>query len=260
MKPTPRLIAIALIWAVLAAPLVWLTLPYATIGWLLLGVVLLVVSVWDAFMSRQLPAPSAQRITPKALSAQQPNSIDIHIASNTLTGNTLLADHHPGDDLKTGLPRLINPAPEAVTVVRYFYHPSKRGPATFGDIEFYMTSLLKLWSLKKHVSASCTLPVYPDFSAINQARLKASHTESLSGLRRQPRRGEGMEFHQLREYQPGDSLRQIDWKATSRRQTPISREYQDEQNQQIVVMLDGGQRLAMPVGTLTGFGVAARAK
>jgi len=37
-----------------------------------------------------------------------------------------------------------------------------------------------------------------------------------------------MDFHQLREYRLGDSLRRIDWKATARMHRLISREYQDE--------------------------------
>jgi uncharacterized protein (DUF58 family) len=40
------------------------------------------------------------------------------------------------------------------------------------------------------------------------------------------RRGEGTEFHQLREYRQGDSQRAIDWKATSRTARLISREYE----------------------------------
>ncbi|MBT0875970.1 DUF58 domain-containing protein, partial [Campylobacter coli] len=57
------------------------------------------------------------------------------------------------------------------------------------------------------------------------------------------RRGEGTDFHQMREYRVGDSLRQIDWKATSRARKLISREYQDEKNQQLLVVLDTGRRM-----------------
>src|SRR3546814_18869594 len=57
------------------------------------------------------------------------------------------------------------------------------------------------------------------------------------------RRGEGTDFHQMREYRIGDSLRQIDWKATARARKLISREYQDEKNQPLIVVLDTGRRM-----------------
>jgi len=55
--------------------------------------------------------------------------------------------------------------------------------------------------------------------------------------------GEGSDFHQLREFRDGDSLRQIDWKATSRVQKLITREYQQERDQQIVFLLDCSMRM-----------------
>ncbi len=63
------------------------------------------------------------------------------------------------------------------------------------------------------------------------------------GIVRRRRRGEGLEFEQLREYREGDLIRQIDWKATARHRKLISREYEDERNQQIVFLLDCGRRM-----------------
>jgi uncharacterized protein (DUF58 family) len=73
------------------------------------------------------------------------------------------------------------------------------------------------------------------------------------GIKKRQRRGAGMEFHQLREYRQGDSLRQIDWKATSRRQKLIARDYQDERDQQIVLMIDSGRRMRAKDDELTHF-------
>ena len=57
----------------------------------------------------------------------------------------------------------------------------------------------------------------------------------------------------MREYRVGDSLRQIDWKATARARRLISREYQDEKNQQLVLLLDTGRRLLARDGELSHF-------
>lgn len=48
---------------------------------------------------------------------------------------------------------------------------------------------------------------------------------------------------ELREYRPGDAMRQIDWRATSRRAQLISKEYRDEEDQRVVVLLDCGRRM-----------------
>jgi Uncharacterized conserved protein (some members contain a von Willebrand factor type A (vWA) domain) len=82
---------------------------------------------------------------------------------------------------------------------------------------------------------------------------------SQLGVRQRQRRGLGLEFHQLREFREGDSLRQIDWKATARQRTPIAREYQDERDQQIIFMLDCGRRMRSQDGELAHFDHALNA-
>ncbi len=259
MKPARRLLQIVAIWATLALPLIWLDSTGLVTLWWAIGGVVLVISLLDGWQLRRQPAPVAQRILPSALSVQQPHPVRIRVSSESLAKGTLLADRHPGDDAHTGLPCRIDPAREELTELVYPYRPSRRGPTRFGDLEFWVPSRIGLWHARKTIPAQCTVPVYPDFSRLHASSLDASHSYLFSGSRLQPRRGEGMEFHQLREYHAGDSLRQIDWKATARRRTLISREYQDEQNQQILLMLDGGRRLAMPVGELTGFDHALNA-
>ena len=59
--------------------------------------------------------------------------------------------------------------------------------------------------------------VYPNFAPLTKfALLSAEQASRLVGAHLKRRRGEGTDFHQMREYRVGDSLRQIDWKATSR--------------------------------------------
>jgi len=76
------------------------------------------------------------------------------------------------------------------------------------------------------------------------ALMATDHRLSQLGVLQRRRRGEGMDFHQLREYREGDPQRQVDWKASARMRRLISREYQDERDQQIVLLLDCGRRMA----------------
>ena len=88
------------------------------------------------------------------------------------------------------------------------------------------------------------MKVYPNFAAVAKYALLATDQRlSQLGVLKKRRRGEGLEFHQLREYRVGDASRQVDWKATSRMRKLISREYQDERDQQVFFLLDCGRRM-----------------
>jgi uncharacterized protein (DUF58 family) len=105
-----------------------------------------------------------------------------------------------------------------------------------------------------------TVKVFPDFSKLLGHTLNATDRRSPTvGAIRKRRRGEGTDFRQLREYRQGDSQRSIDWKATARHQKPISREYQEERDQQVVFLLDTGRRMLAQDGLTTHFDHALNA-
>jgi uncharacterized protein (DUF58 family) len=96
--------------------------------------------------------------------------------------------------------------------------------------------------------------VYPNFRALAKYTLLATDNRlSQIGVLQVRRRGEGMEFHQLREYRQGDSQRAIDWKATSRTARLISREYEEEKDQRVLLVVDCGRRMASKDGELSHF-------
>ncbi len=53
------------------------------------------------------------------------------------------------------------------------------------------------------------------------------------------KKGSGMEFDQIREYQQGDDVRFIDWKGTARSNTLLVRQYVEERNRTIMIVVDG---------------------
>lgn len=138
--------------------------------------------------------------------------------------------------------------------------PLKRGYFSFEHCEISLPSPLGLWSDKRLLNVIDNTRVYPDFARLYGGELLAvDNWISQLGVRQRQRRGLGLEFHQLREFREGDSLRQIDWKATARQRTPIAREYQDERDQQIIFMLDCGRRMRSQDGELAHFDHALNA-
>ena len=115
-------------------------------------------------------------------------------------------------------------------------------------------SPLALWERRTRAADATLIRVYPNFAALSKYALLATDQRlSQIGVLQRQRRGEGLEFHQLREYREGDMQRQIDWKATSRAGKLISREYQDERDQNVVFLIDCGRRLGAHDDALSHF-------
>lgn len=134
--------------------------------------------------------------------------------------------------------------PEQTTQTTYRLRPLQRGPLTLTHCYLQVPTSLGFGSMTYRVNAESLAKVYPNFSAIAAYTILAAenHTSEL-GIRQKNRRGQGLDFHQLREYRQGDSLRQISWKASSRRQQLISKEYQDERDQNVILLIDSGRRM-----------------
>lgn len=67
------------------------------------------------------------------------------------------------------------------------------------------------------------------------------------GDRQIPRSGSDWEFDCMREYVPGDDLRRVDWKASARRQRPMTRQFREERNSEIMLALDCGRLMGTVV-------------
>ena len=75
---------------------------------------------------------------------------------------------------------------------------------------------------------------------IKQLQIKTRKILSgtMLGDRSTATKGSGLEFDQLREYQSGDDLRFIDWRATAKTGRLLTREYFEERNHNILIALD----------------------
>ena len=70
----------------------------------------------------------------------------------------------------------------------------------------------------------------------------------LAGRHASRLRGRGLNFEELRRYQPGDDIRQIDWKVTLRTRKTHSRVYTEERERTVLLLVD--QRLTMFFGSV----------
>jgi uncharacterized protein (DUF58 family) len=249
--PGLRTLGALALWTLLGA-VVALVPAFETAWWGSGGLILGLLFV-DGVLGWRVPAPTVDREVPTAISMQARSTVLLRLENR---GRRRLRvevyDHVPAEIETDELPISANLAPAEEAELRYRVRPVSRGPATFGPVEMRVRSPLGFFDRIRRVEVETVVRVYPNFEAVRRYQILATeHRTSQLGIRRRPRRGAGLDFHQLREYRAGDPLRQVDWKATSRFQRAISREYQDERDQQVVVVLDCGRRMRAHDGPLS---------
>lgn len=70
-------------------------------------------------------------------------------------------------------------------------------------------------------------------------------------------KGVGLRFEEVREYQPGDEIRLIDWNVTARMGTPFVKRYIEEREQTLLLLVDLSRSLSFGTGSLTKRAVVA---
>ncbi|MGE8188918.1 DUF58 domain-containing protein [Pseudomonas sp. NPDC086278] len=231
-----------------------------SINWGLL-LALLALAVLDGVRLKRLPSLRLKRYLPGSLALGRWSEVRLEVEHDVHQPLHIeIFDHVPQGLSFENLPLRVELQPGQYSQIGYRLRPLKRGHFTFEHCEINLPSPLGLWSDKRLLNVADSTRVYPDFARLYGGQLLAvDNWLSQLGVRQRQRRGLGLEFHQLREFREGDSLRQIDWKATARQRTPIAREYQDERDQQIIFMLDCGRRMRSQDGELAHFDHALNA-
>lgn len=224
--------------------------------WVAAGVTLAVALGADAWRLNRADALLAERSVPTSLPVGVFTPVEISLRNpGARPWSVSVHDHHPPDAEVGALPQDTEVPARGFVQLRYRFRPLSRGAHHFGPAEILRTSPFGLWARSERLAGDDQeVHVYPDFrAAMRYSLLAAANRMGQIGIRKRRRRGEGMEFHQLRDYREGDSIKQIDWKATAKNGRVISREYQDERDQQIVFLLDCGRRMHARDGELSHF-------
>jgi uncharacterized protein (DUF58 family) len=135
--------------------------------------------------------------------------------------------------------------PGAEAAYRYRVRPVDRGLFRFAEIWLRSFGPLGLAGKQFAAGAGHEVHVYPNIRAVHEYELLARKGSLYEmGVRAALLGGGRTEFESLREYQPGDDFRQIDWKATARRRRPITQVFETERSQTLVLAIDAGRMMA----------------
>lgn len=250
----------ATIWALaaLAAAAVLalvLRVPPPIVGWvstmlLLAALVWAVIDIRRSSAAWHQSALQWQRQLPPALALGVQRSVACALVNEGPTPwQVELFDHvDPSIDFD-GLPlQAVVPA-RSRTELRYHIVPRRRGLVRFGRAELRVRTLQGTFEWVRHIGDEQPLHVYPNFAAVARYAWLASDRRLADiGIKSVAQRGSGTDFKQLADYQVGDAIRHIDWKATLKHQRPIVRQYQDERDQCVMFLLDCGRRMRADEG------------
>ncbi len=136
--------------------------------------------------------------------------------------------------------------------VPYRATPNKRGKFEFGDLTVRTRGPFGFMWHERVFPAKTPVSVFPDMRGASRLLLADAALDMVNlGLRKLRRDGRGSEFARLRDYAQGDSVREVDWKATARRTRPVTRVMESERSQTILIGVDAGRSMAARVDGLT---------
>jgi Uncharacterized conserved protein (some members contain a von Willebrand factor type A (vWA) domain) len=170
--------------------------------------------------------------------------VNVRVLNNTPRAMKLLVkDEYPPQMRLSGEREgRVNVEGQTTAALVYGLTPPKRGRFEFGQIAVRYLSRLGLVWREVRLGQPVAVKVYPNMRRAREAELKALGARSLVAAHRKTSwRGEGREFESLRDYVRGDELRHISWSATARRGKLVTRQYQIERDQTILVAIDAGR-------------------
>ncbi|MEO9593781.1 DUF58 domain-containing protein [Rhodopirellula bahusiensis] len=122
--------------------------------------------------------------------------------------------------------------------------PHRRGAFHLDRIDLKLFSPLGLWQRHIFRPLHSQLNVFPDMKQLSDyALLARTDRLSLIGVRQTRRVGQDSDFERLRDYTRDDNYRHIDWRSTARRNKLTVRQFQSDQSQRLIFLLDCGRMM-----------------
>jgi uncharacterized protein (DUF58 family) len=217
---------------------------HAALLWLLVSEARKLPTRGELTASRQLPEPLA-------LGAKQ--TVLVGISCARASGlRAEVADHAP-------LPLRASPEPVTGTfdadgflIVEYGIRSPRRGLYEFPALDVRIWRQGGWWFRQLRLPLAARAAVYPDVLAIRRWQLTLRRgVRVLPGQRRARPPGAATTPAGVRDYLPGDDVRRVNWKATARRDSPVTTELEAERGLQVVIALDCGRLMTAPAGHLT---------
>ncbi|VEP18118.1 conserved hypothetical protein [Hyella patelloides LEGE 07179] len=217
---------------------------------LIYDIIVMTLTVWDGIRVNNNKV-TIQRQPLARLSVGRDNSVTLEVKSQN-SAIIQVKDEYPllfdvsSDLLEAEI------SANSSSELSYTVHPTSRGEYQWGNIAIRQLGNWGLAWRSWKVEAKQKVSVYPDLIGLRSLSIRL--TLGSTGAMRQARKlGNGTEFAELKQYSQGDDVRLIDWKATARRNRPLLRALEPEQEQTLFILLDRGRLMTAQVQGLKRF-------
>jgi uncharacterized protein (DUF58 family) len=133
----------------------------------------------------------------------------------------------------------------------YNLRPTQRGVYQFFNVWVYYQTALGFITKRVIAAPAQEVKVYPSYLQLRNARLKSMATTQEIGESKATKLSSSLEFDHIKEYVLGDDIRNINWKATARKNQFMVNTYTDERSQQVYCIIDMGRIMKMPFNGLS---------
>lgn len=241
-----------------------LSLPaVATIGLLfwegLLPLILLIdaclaaLALADLFLLPRVRDFSVERECQKIASLNKKHLVTITVSNRSLKTQVIqVRDDVPQEFEPSPSELEVSSPPRSRSSVSYEFRASRRGAFQFDFVYLLFRSRLGLWKKLTQLPAESAVNVYPDMKQLGQyALLARTNRLSLMGVRRTRRIGQDNEFERLRDYTHDDNYKHIDWRSTARRNKLTVKDFQANQSQRLIFLVDCGRMMTNEAGGIS---------
>ena len=125
--------------------------------------------------------------------------------------------------------------------------PQRRGKGTLEQLWIRWRGPLGFCWRQRIADMSQSIPIVPNVQAVKEEAARVFQRRSFMGSHLRMDRGDGAEFHALRQFETGMNRKTIDWKQSARHGALVAKEFQVENNLHIVFALDTGRVMCEPV-------------
>lgn len=247
MRPSALMIGLVLGLAALSV-LATLALPDQGMALLVLWGGLIALAALDAALSVPARRLTIQADLPATGFTGTTVPLDLHLGDPRLPARLdLVLDHDPGLSSQPA----IGIATTTDTALALPLILTARGAHRVKRLSIRYASRFRLFDIIGNWPLDLTITVLPDITPVLSGAIQAQMLPLLDGARIMRMKGDGSEFHQLRDFVPGMDPRSIDWKRSARARSLIARETRAERNHQIILCLDTGHLMGERLGTLS---------
>jgi len=198
-----------------------------------------------------LTMPSAgrfgvERQMMRVASLKKPHPVALTIVNRSSRAHSVwIRDGVPPPTVAEPDQMLVRLAPRSRATLRYSLKAGRRGVVEIGSVYLRLRSRLGLWQRYLVYPVPGVVHVYPDMRQLSEyAVLARTNRLSLMGVRRTRKIGQDNEFERLRDFTRDDNYKHIDWRSTARRGKLTVKDFQANQSQRLLFLIDCGRMMA----------------